>query len=219
MVCYVFQSCFNWRADDCENFLVSLQSLYHSLNHCIWPWLRAIPTAECPRPPASHPASACTSLTLLPLPDVRRLSQGAWDGEGLIRPARKNQGCSLIFACSPFSVQLQGNGAGAAAPWPTRSTLWAQRLLEKGAWTHFTSYTVQHHGQPSPLFSLCQLRLTHGQTPHLCVPLWRIKGNYQFLLPLKAYISLLSLTASDNEGQFKNHIKIQQPHTHTRSAI
>ena len=32
------------------------------------------------------------------------------------------------------------------------------------------------------------------------------------------YISLLSLTASDNEGQFKNHIKIQQPHAHTRSA-
>lgn len=29
------------------------------------------------------------------------------------------------------------------------------------------------------------------------------------------HISLLSLTASDNEGQFKNHVQIVQPHTHT----
>lgn len=31
-------------------------------------------------------------------------------------------------------------------------------------------------------------------------------------------ISLLSITASDNEGQFKNHIKIQQPHAPAHSA-
>lgn len=206
MVCYIFQSCFNWRADDCENFLVSLQ------RHLIV--VRAIPIAECPWLPSSHPVSAWPSLTLLPLPAVRRLlSQRAWDGEGLIRKNQwlleKNQGCSHLFSCSPVSVQLQGNGAEAAVPWLVHVTLWAQRLLEKGTWTHFTPYTPQHYGKSSPLVSLCHLWLTHGQTSHLSMSLWRIKGNYQSLLPLKAYISLLSLTASDNEGQFMNHIKIQ----------
>lgn len=32
-------------------------------------------------------------------------------------------------------------------------------------------------------------------------------------------IPLLSLTASDNEGQFKNHIKIQQPHTQAAECL
>lgn len=82
-----------------------------SLYHCISSWLRAIPTTECPQLPPSRPASAWTSLTLLPLPDVRRLlSQRAWDGEGPIKKHQqltgKNQGCSHLFACSP---QLQGN--------------------------------------------------------------------------------------------------------------
>lgn len=97
MVCYIFQSCFNWRVYDCENFLVSLQ------RHLTV--VRAIPIAECLWLPSSHPASACPSLTLLPLPAVRRLlSQRAWDGEGLIRKnqwlSEKNQGCSHLFACS-----------------------------------------------------------------------------------------------------------------------
>lgn len=85
------------------------------MSHCkrISSWLRAIPAMECPRLPSSHPASAQTSLTLLPLPDVRRLlPRRAWDGEGLIRKHQqllgKNQGCSHLHARSPFSVQLQG---------------------------------------------------------------------------------------------------------------
>lgn len=124
----------------------------------------------------------------------------------------------------PFSVQLQGKGLGQlprSCPRHSMSTKAAgkgaqahctpsTKAARKGTSAHCTPSTLQHHGQPSALFSVQQLWLTCRQTPHLSVLLWRIKGNYQFLLPLKEYISLLSLTASDNEGQFRNHIKTQQ---------
>lgn len=70
-------------------------------------------------------------------------------------------------------------------------------------------------GSPCP-YSLCVSAYQHmGKHPTSVCP---CGDNNQFLLPLMEYIPFLSLTASDNEGQFKNHIKIQQPHAHTHSA-
>lgn len=59
-----------------------------------------------------------------------------------------------------------------AAPQPTHSTPCAQGLPREGMTsTHFAPYAQQRHGWPLPLCPLHQLRPTHRQMPHLCVPL------------------------------------------------
>lgn len=213
MACYIFQSCFNCRAD--ENFPCSIANAFnrgweqfllqsaHGFQHPTQ-LQRVPPSPFCPC--LMWEGCFVTGLGMV---------KGWWEKYQQLLEKIRDAPTSLLAALSVSNCKAMGPEQ---LP-PAQGTLWAQRLLEKRTWTHFTPSTLQHHGQPSPLFSLRQLWLTHGQTPHLCVPLWRIKGNYQFLLPFKANISLLSLTASDNEGQFKNHIKIQQSHAHTHSAI
>lgn len=165
--------------------------------------------------------------------DCRLGGLGMAEGwSGLLK--KKCQGGSHFCVCSPWSAQPRGSplqwgwsrvGAPAksshpAAPQPTHGTPCTQGNDEKGDNINplCPLRTPASRAALAPIPSASAPTEVQAHVPPPPAPYRVLKGNYRFLPPLMERISLLSLTASDNEGQFKNRVKIQQPHAHAHSA-
>lgn len=115
MLCYIFQSCFNWRAGGCKNFPVSLQMHLTVAESNSW----------CRLPMALITLSSLSTHLLHSLPFCEARGCSGWQSAD--QPCWNKEGCSHLSV----HRSLQHDCTGLGAPAQSSHQLHLSLLMEK----------------------------------------------------------------------------------------